>query len=393
MSLTKYINGSIINERLHISADTKQVKHTVHTLFPKDEKELKSIIKQELEHQGPDADLNHIDVSEITDMSWLFNSSRIKNIKIDEWDVSNVKTMSHMFAYCHDFNADLSSWGTRVSNVTNMDSMFYECFEFESDLSNWNVSKVTNMEYMFNWCKRLDCDLSKWDVSNVKYYKGSFTSCAKMKDKMPKFKKMQLTERLHISANTKSVPHRERIRPEDRSELIFAIRRELEQQGPNADLNFIDTSNVTDMAWLFNELNPGNIKIDEWDVSNVKEMQQMFSGCKNFNGDLSKWDVSNVEKMKGMFGNCFKFNSDLSKWDVSNVYDMQAMFTGCSKFNSDLSKWDVSNVKYMDYMFEECSNLKSDLSTWNVSKIGSRHTNMFRGCWNMTNNLRPKFDQ
>ena len=177
-----------------------------------------------------------------------------------------------------------------------------------------------------------------------------------------------ITERLHISANTKSVPHRERIRPEDRSELIFVIRRELEQQGPNADLNHIDVSEITDMAWLFGDLNPGNIKIDEWDVSNVKEMQQMFKGCKNFNGDLSKWDVSNVEKMKGMFGGCFKFNSDLSKWDVSNV-------------------------KYMDYMFEECSNLKSDLSTWNVSKIGSRHTNMFRGCWNMTNSLRPKFRQ
>ena len=55
MLLSKYIN-----ERLHIGTDTKTVRTR-----PTTKEELQSIIKQELEHQGPDADLNFIDVSEI----------------------------------------------------------------------------------------------------------------------------------------------------------------------------------------------------------------------------------------------------------------------------------------------------------------------------------------
>lgn len=39
---------------------------------PTTKDELSSLIWEELKKQGPDADLNHIDVSEITDMSYLF---------------------------------------------------------------------------------------------------------------------------------------------------------------------------------------------------------------------------------------------------------------------------------------------------------------------------------
>ena len=35
--------------------------------------ELREVIKRELEIQGKDADLNHIDVSKITDMTQLFS--------------------------------------------------------------------------------------------------------------------------------------------------------------------------------------------------------------------------------------------------------------------------------------------------------------------------------
>ena len=70
---------------LHISHSTKTVKIRLKT---KDE--LRSIIEVELKCQGPHADLNFIDTSEITDMSSLFMRLYIRNIKIDKWDVSNV---------------------------------------------------------------------------------------------------------------------------------------------------------------------------------------------------------------------------------------------------------------------------------------------------------------
>ena len=78
MKLTTFINDSLINERLHIGNNTKSAR-----IKPTTRDELKSIIVNELEHQGPDADLNFIDTSEITDMSTLFQYAKIGNIKID----------------------------------------------------------------------------------------------------------------------------------------------------------------------------------------------------------------------------------------------------------------------------------------------------------------------
>ena len=69
----------------------------MNKIIAKDNEHLKSLIHQEMKKNGPNCDLNHID----------------------------------------------------VSNVTNMYDMFYNG-QFNGDISNWNVSNVTNMHYMFN---------------------------------------------------------------------------------------------------------------------------------------------------------------------------------------------------------------------------------------------------
>lgn len=70
---------------------------------------------------------------------------------------------------------------------------------------------------------------------------------------------------IHITSNSKSL----RVRPTSKEQLRSIISDELKHQGPDADLNFIDTSEITDMSSLFIDLKPRNIKIDEWNVSNV----------------------------------------------------------------------------------------------------------------------------
>ena len=149
------------------------------------------------------------------------------------------------------------------------------------------------------------------------------------------------------------------------------------------DLNFIDTSKITDMSNLFEDIRH-NFDVSKWDMSNVIDISFMFYGCHNFNCDLSKWDVSNVTNMSYMFSNCYKLEGKgLEHWDVSNVTDMASMFYYCKNFDCDLSRLNVSNVTCMEYMFTGCEKFNCDLSDWDISNI-TRWKNMFGGCDKMT---------
>ena len=58
--------------------------------------ELKAIINQRIEEQGPRCDLNDIDVSEVEDMSFLFYKTEF-NGDISQWNTSNAYEQSCMF--------------------------------------------------------------------------------------------------------------------------------------------------------------------------------------------------------------------------------------------------------------------------------------------------------
>ena len=90
--------------------------------------------------------------------------------------------------------------------------------------------------------------------------------------------------------------------PKDKEELQEIIKDRISKEGPNCDLNDIDTSLITDMSWLFFE--------------------------SKFNGDISKWDVSNVTNMKYMFYGS-KFNKDISKWKIKKNCVVSIMFADC----------------------------------------------------------------
>ena len=70
---------------------------------------------------------------------------------------------------------------------------------------------------------------------------------------------------LHITSTSKTA----NVRPKTKDELRSLIEQELKCQGPHADLNFIDTSLITDMSSLFMRLYIRNIKIGKWYTSNV----------------------------------------------------------------------------------------------------------------------------
>ena len=145
-NLNAYIHeNTCINEKLTIV-------HKSYSCAPKTKDELRTIIEERLA-DDPNVDLNDIDVSGITDMSYLFYGLNPHNIDISQWDVSNVEDMKFMFYRCEYFNSDLSNWD--VSNVKYSFCMFEQCLKFDSDLSNWNVSKIYDMDDMFFDCRSM----------------------------------------------------------------------------------------------------------------------------------------------------------------------------------------------------------------------------------------------
>ena len=90
----------IILERLHITKKT-----SIYNYFPKTKEELVKILEERLA-KDKNADLNDIDVSKITDMSYMLYGLNPHNIDISNWDVSNVTDMHQMFYGCYEFNSD-----------------------------------------------------------------------------------------------------------------------------------------------------------------------------------------------------------------------------------------------------------------------------------------------
>ena len=128
-------------------------------------KDLQKIIVEAIKENGPNCDLNWIDVSGVTDMSFLFNFT-------EYLDYLQAKHFRDQYP----FNCDISKWD--VSNVKDMEGMFSVCTEFNQDISNWNVSNVKDMEGMFRFAKKFNQAIGKWDVSNVKLFNTMFFSAS-----------------------------------------------------------------------------------------------------------------------------------------------------------------------------------------------------------------------
>ena len=191
---------------------------------------IREIVKSEINRLGDQADLNHVDVSNVTDMTFMFEESKF-NGDISKWDVSKVENMAGMFTGS-EFNGDISGWD--VSNVRNMKGLFYYS-QFNGDISNWDVSNVESMLQMFK-ASKFDGDISQWDVAGVNHMQGMFENS--------KF---------------------------------------------DGDISQWDVSNVENMRNMFYE-SKFNGDMSQWDVSNVKEMGGMFEDS-HFNGDISRWNV------------------------------------------------------------------------------------------------------
>ena len=250
-------------------------------------------------------DISSWDVSNVTNMSYMFTVATIFNQDISFWDVSNVTSMSVMFAGTN-FNQPIGNW--EVSNVIYMGSMF-EGANFNQPIRDWDVSSVTNMDSMFSDATSFNQPIGDWDVSSVTSMDSMFSDATSF----------------------------------------------------NQPIENWDVSTVTNMGSMFANADAFNQPIGDWDVSNVTDMGSMFVNADAFNQPIGDWVVSNVTFMRAMFAYASSFNQILYDWDVSTVANMQSMFNSAISFNQDLANWNVINVN-------ECDGFDLNTPQWTLFK-------------------------
>ncbi|MFL9844507.1 BspA family leucine-rich repeat surface protein [Flavobacterium rhizosphaerae] len=252
------------------------------------------------------------DLSQVTDMSYMFAGCSSLNQSINNWDVSNVVNMESLFASATEFNQPLNNWN--ISNVTNIKNIFTQT-AFNQPLDAWDVSNVTTMQNAFAIAMSFNQPLNNWDVSSVTNMDGMFVYASSF----------------------------------------------------NQPLDNWDVSNVTTMSDMFAHADVFNQNINSWDLSSLTLMDSMFYKAYAFNQPLDSWDVSNVTSMFNVFNYASSFNQPLNSWDVSNVTAMPSMFYQAYSFNQPLDNWDVSNVTNMTGMFRNAQDFNQDLSGWNFN--------------------------
>ena len=397
--------------------------------------------------------LSQLDTSNVTDMRCMFSDMRsVINLDVSGFDTSNVTSMNYMFKNMSSITSlDVSGFDT--SNVTGMYTMFQGLSRVTSlDLSNFDTHKVTDMREMF-----VDTPLKKLILGDTFKFVESGSENAKLtsawkredgtgkvytaEDFMKNYGTGDLTAGTYVSVETgtwgtspymfdentgvltieagelsssaespwnsdkvdseaikKIVLAGKVVAPEDSAYLFSSDltgSKYLNNLTEIEGLNQLDTSNVTNMSYMFKEMsNLTSLDVSSFDTSKVTDMSYMFYRNGVTSLDVSGFDTSKVTVMSYMFlGMKNITNLDVNGWNTSNVTSMHGMFSGMSSVTSlDLSGFDTCNVTTMREMFREMGNLTSlDLSGFDTSNVTDMST-MFYDMDNLTSLDVSSFD-
>ncbi|EOS7925613.1 BspA family leucine-rich repeat surface protein [Enterococcus hirae] len=330
--------------------------------------------------------LSQLDTSNVTDMSYMFAFQiALKNLDLSSFDTSKVTNMSWMFNSMWKLeNLDISGFDT--SNVTKMHTMFAktplkkltlgDTFKFvESDSGNAGLTSAWKREDGKGNLYSADDFMKKYGTGDltagtyVSVETGTWGTSPYTFDENTGVLTIEAGElsgyeespwnsgTVDYEAIKKIVLAGKVVAPEN-SKYLFSTDssgKDLTNVTEIEGLSQLDTSNVTNMADMFNNMsNVTSLDVSGFDTSNVKDMSSMFYCMGSVTSlDVSGFDTSNVTDMHSMFTGMGGITSlDISGFDTSNVTSMFAMFAAMDSVTSlDISGFDTSELTTSENMF------------------------------------------
>jgi hypothetical protein len=288
-------------------------------------------------------DFSKIDVSKVTDISYMFFRSNFSSIDLSSWDTKRLKYVDGLFSGAiKPKNIDLSSWDVRSLLRTN--KMFASAGTEHINLSGWNSNQLTDTSEMFLDTYVLQTlNLDGFNTSNVTNMSGMFATSVVPNLNLSSFDTSKVT---NMSSMFRGMQHLNTL-----------------------NVSNFNTSSVTDFGQMFRGIVVADrtLNVLNFNTSNAVAMPMMFDGTNLIgNLDLSSFNTSKVIDMSNMFSNSVFLNSvNLSSFNTSAVTNMAGMFyrtLGMAVI--DISKFNTNNVQHMEDMFRETGAVTIQASWW-----------------------------
>ena len=342
--------------------------------------------------------MEYLNTSQVEKMSMMFSGCiNLTSLDVSNLNTSNVISMTDLFSYCSSLtNLDLSNFNT--SKVLYMASMFKSCRDLTNlDLSNFNTSKVLNMGYMFRNCGNLSTIYvgSGWTTSAVVSSENMFKDCTKLVGGKGTTYDANHTDKTyaHIDGGTSNPGYLTERKetyacytPSNTTLTFYHDSQRGSRTGTTYDAGstgsypawYLDgtSENVTKVvfdasfgnarptstaAWFMNMTNLGSITGTKYlNTSEVTDMTYMYALTNLLGIELGYFNTSKVKYMYGMFGSCnYLSELDLSSFNTSQVTDMGSMFRSCSNLETIYvgNDWYTYAVTSSSNMFKDCTKL------------------------------------
>ena len=320
---------------------------------------------------------DNFNTENVTSMGGMFAScNSLTSLDLSNFNTENVTYMGGMFDECEELAALSLSSSFKTSNVEDMSYMFYDCKALTIlDLSNFVTSNATHINEMFYGCSNLTtiyCN-NDWYKANI-ISENMFLGCTQLVGAVA-FEENNANDVSYANPTTGYFTGTG-LRPyavlTSDGTLTFyydenSAERANDQNTEKIFYNFV----WDDEEGSFNRITTATFDASfrDYPITSTASMFERLQYLTTING-LEYLNTSNVTDMSYMFNLCYSLQTlDLTSFNTSNVGNMEYMFNECSSLNTIYCNddWNQSNILCSDKMFFLCENLPN-YSDFDITK-------------------------